>query len=312
MKFLSVRVWNCNAEAVSLYAYIGLPFIVTHITGKGCQSIGTAGLIDHTGDANGRRGQPKPIGLPPPIGFSLFRRISHPAYNSSAMKLRHLWAFMQLTRPLFLGGGVVLYLFGAALALTQGATLDWPRLILGQLLVTSIQLTTHYANEYYDYDVDRLIGDRRTPFSGGSGVLVSGQLDRVVALHATRVCLGIAVVMLIVSGLAVPVMWLIGSIALLGGYFYSAPPLSLEGSGFGELDTVLLTALLVPLTGYTMQAGHVDASVLNFAAPLILIDLAMILTFEFADYPADQMHGKTKHHRADRTETRGMAASSSC
>jgi 1,4-dihydroxy-2-naphthoate octaprenyltransferase len=208
------------------------------------------------------------------------------------MKLRHLWAFVQLTRPLFLGGGVVFYLFGATLALAKGATLDWARLILGQLLVTSIQLTTHYANEYYDYDVDRLIGNRRTPFSGGSGVLVSGQLDRVVALHATRLCLGSAVVILIVSGLAVPVMWIIGSIALLGGYFYSVPPLSLEGSGFGELDTVLLTALLVPLTGYTMQAGHMDASVLRFAAPLILIDLAMILTFEFADYHADQLQGK--------------------
>ena len=208
------------------------------------------------------------------------------------MKLRHLWAFIQLTRPLFLGGGVVLYLFGAALVLTQGAALNWPRLLLGQLLVTSIQLMTHYANEYYDYDVDRLVGEWRTPFSGGSGVLVSGRLDRRVALYALRVCLGISMVMLLLSGLAVPVMWLIGAIALLGGYFYSAPPLSLEGSGFGELITVLLTALLVPMTGYTMQAGHVDASVLNFAAPLMLIDLAMILTFEFADYPADKAIGK--------------------
>jgi 1,4-dihydroxy-2-naphthoate polyprenyltransferase len=208
------------------------------------------------------------------------------------MTFRKIWAFLQLTRPLFLGGGVVLYLFGAALALTQGAAINWLRLLLGQLLVTSIQLTTHYANEYYDYDVDRLMGDRRTPFSGGSGVLVNGQLDRVVALHATHICLGIASVMLILCGLAVPVMWIIGAIALLGGYFYSAPPLRLEGSGGGELDTVLLTALLVPLTGYTMQAGYVDASVVNFAAPLILIDLAMILTFEFADYPADQAQGK--------------------
>ncbi len=208
------------------------------------------------------------------------------------MKLRHLWAFIRLTRPLFLGGGVILYLLGAALALTRGTALAWPRLLLGQLLVTSIQLMTHYTNEYYDVDVDRLIGDRRTPFSGGSGVLVSGQLDPAVALHALRVCLGIAVVMLILSGLAVPVMWLIGSIALLGGYFYSAPPWSLEGSGSGELVTALLTALLVPLTGYTMQTGRVDASVLVFAAPLILIDLAMILTFEFADYPADHTQGK--------------------
>ena len=208
------------------------------------------------------------------------------------MKLRHLWAFIKLTRPLFLGGGVVLYLFGAALALTQGAAINWPRLLLGQLLVTSIQLMTHYTNEYYDYEVDRLIGNRRTPFSGGSGILVSGQLDRQVALTALRVCLMIAMVLLIVSGLAVPVMWIIGLSALLGGYFYSAPPLSLEGSGFGELVTVLLTALLVPLTGYTLQAGHVDASVLSFAAPLLLIDLAMILTFEFADYPADKAIGK--------------------
>lgn len=208
------------------------------------------------------------------------------------MTFRKIGAFIQMTRPLFVGGGVMLYLFGAALAVAQSAAVDGLRLLLGQLLVTSIQLMTHYTNEYYDYEVDRLMGDRRTPFSGGSGVLVSGQLDRVVALHASRVCLAIAVVVLIVCGLAVPVMWIVGLLALLGGYFYSAPPLSLEGSGFGELVTVLLTALLVPLTGYTMQAGQVDARVLNFAAPLILIDLAMILTFEFADYPADKTLGK--------------------
>ena len=47
---------------------------------------------------------------------------------------------------------------------------------LGQLLVTSIQLMTHYANEYYDYDVDAAVGPARTPFSGGSGVLVGGQV----------------------------------------------------------------------------------------------------------------------------------------
>ena len=208
------------------------------------------------------------------------------------MTLRRIRAFIQMTRPLFIGGGLILYLFGAALAVTQGAAINWLRLVLGQLLVTSIQLTTHCANEYYDYEVDRLIGERRTPFSGGSGVLVNGQLDRRVALHALRACLVIAVITLIISGLIVPALWLIGLIALCGGYFYSAPPLTLESSGFGELDTVFLTAVLVPLTGYTMQTGQVDASVLRFALPLLLIDLAMILTFEFADYPADKEIGK--------------------
>src|SRR5512143_2367243 len=114
------------------------------------------------------------------------------------MSLHKAWAFVKLTRPMFLGGAVLLYLLGAALAWAQGAAADGVRLLLGQLLVTSIQLTTHYANEYYDYSVDAAIGSARTPFSGGSGMLVSGQLDRAVALHATHVCLALAIVMLVI------------------------------------------------------------------------------------------------------------------
>src|SRR5512136_2548881 len=208
------------------------------------------------------------------------------------MKRQKIWAFVKLTRPMFLGGAVVLYLLGAALAWTQGSAVDWGRLLLGQLLVTSIQLTTHYANEYYDYDVDAAIGSARTPFSGGSGVLVSGQLDRAVALRATHVCLIIAIVMLVLCGLISPLMWIIGIGALLGGYFYSAPPLKLEGSGWGEWDTAILTAVLVPLTGFVMQANHFDPIVLIVCAPLVLIYVAMILTFEFPDYPADKAIGK--------------------
>ena len=208
------------------------------------------------------------------------------------MRRQKIRAFVKLTRPMFLGGAVLLYLLGAVLAWVQGAAVDWGRLLLGQLLVTSIQLTTHYANEYYDYDVDAAVGSARTPFSGGSGVLVGGQLDRTVALQATHVCLVLALVMLVVCGLIAPLMWIIGISALLGGYFYSAPPLRLEGSGWGEWDTAILTAVLVPLTGCVMQANRFDPIVLIVCAPLVLIDVAMILTFEFPDYPADKAIGK--------------------
>ena len=205
---------------------------------------------------------------------------------------RELWAFVKLTRPLFAGGAVLLYVLGVIMAVTSGTWIDWTRLALGQLLVTAVQLMTHYANEYYDYEVDRLSGERRTPFSGGSGVLVTGQLDRVVALRAMKVCLVVAFVLLIVCGSITPWMWIIGAIALWGGYFYSVPPLALEGSGFGELITALLTTVLVPLTGYVMQTGRLDPIVALKCAPLGLIYLAMILTFEFADYSADQVWGK--------------------
>ncbi|CAG0931640.1 1,4-dihydroxy-2-naphthoate octaprenyltransferase [Thermoflexales bacterium] len=201
-------------------------------------------------------------------------------------------AFVKLTRPWFLGGGVILYLLGAVMAQVQGFTLQVERLLLGQLLVTSIQLATHYSNEYYDYAVDAAIGSARTPFSGGSGILVSGQLERVVARHATYVCLGLAGLAWVICGLLSPLMWIIGLLAMWGGYFYSAPPLKLEGSGWGELVTALLTAVLVPLTGYIMQTNQIDPLVLISCLPLIPIYLAMVLTFELPDFPADRAFGK--------------------
>ena len=87
-------------------------------------------------------------------------------------------------------------------------------------------------------------------------------------------------------------MWIIGMLALLGGYFYSAPPVKLEGSGWGELNTAILTALLVPVTGYVLQANRLDPIVPIICAPFVLITVAMILTFEFPDYPADKALGK--------------------
>jgi len=58
------------------------------------------------------------------------------------------------------------------------------------------------------------------------------------------------------------------------------------------LNTAILTALLVPLTGYVLQANRFDPIVLIVCAPFVLIYIAMILTFEFPDYPADKTIGK--------------------
>ncbi|HJW84932.1 MAG TPA: prenyltransferase, partial [Anaerolineae bacterium] len=88
--------------------------------------------------------------------------------------LTSLWSFIQLTRPLFLLGGALMYGLGAAIAYSAGASIDWGRYALGQVIVTSIQAMTQYANEYYDLEVDRAAGSNRTWFSGGSGVLPAG------------------------------------------------------------------------------------------------------------------------------------------
>ena len=118
--------------------------------------------------------------------------VHKPKYFSIAMniktKLHTVLAFVRLTRPMFLFGGVILHALGMAIAASQGIVIDPGRAALGQILVTSIQVMAHYSNEYFDFEVDRLIGDKRTWFSGGSGVLPSGELDRTVARHAALGC----------------------------------------------------------------------------------------------------------------------------
>ena len=52
------------------------------------------------------------------------------------MSLRKLWAFIQLTRPVFLVGGALLYNLGIAIAASQGVAIDRGRALLGQWMVS--------------------------------------------------------------------------------------------------------------------------------------------------------------------------------
>jgi len=201
-------------------------------------------------------------------------------------------AFIQLTRPLFLVGGALLYGLGAAIAHSAGWPIDWRRYLLGQIIVTSIQMMTHYANEYFDLEVDRVLGASRTWFSGGSGVLPAGKLAPRVALNAARSMALIALVLIAVTWIVEPAMSVIGIVALFGGWFYSAPPIRLAASGFGELATALITAVFVPLSGIVMQRGPIDARLIAVALPLVLLSIAMLIAFQFSDYDADHQTGK--------------------
>src|SRR5687768_6611578 len=82
-----------------------------------------------------------------------------PAMGSLGIRGRALIAFVRLGRPQFLVGGFLLYGLGAAAArAAAGAgsgSFDVAAYALGQGAVTSIQLMTHYANDYFDLAADR-------------------------------------------------------------------------------------------------------------------------------------------------------------
>jgi 1,4-dihydroxy-2-naphthoate polyprenyltransferase len=200
-------------------------------------------------------------------------------------------AFVRLSRPLFLYGGFAGVALGAALASYRGLRLDLATYLWAQGLVTAFQLMTHYANDYFDRDVD--LDASRTPWSGGSGVLPSGALPAQVALIAALVCaaLGLAVAarFAVVGNLTVAA---IGIAILVCAWTYSAPPLRLSARGLGELDAALAVGVLVPATGYAAFTGRLDGAILSTVVATAGAMLTMMLCVEIPDCGFDLMAGK--------------------
>lgn len=204
-------------------------------------------------------------------------------------------AFIKLGRPIFLGGGFVLYALGAAIAAAHGHAIDVTRYVLGQVAITAMQLMTHYANDYFDFDAD-VANATPTKWSGGSRVLPEGLLPKRVALIGALAFASLGIAMMTVLAARGSGSWTTPTLAvvLVLAWEYSAPPLRLCARGFGELDTAVVVTGLVPWLGFYLQAPSMaGASQLAITiVPLALLQFAMLLAIEFPDAAGDAATGK--------------------
>jgi 1,4-dihydroxy-2-naphthoate octaprenyltransferase len=221
--------------------------------------------------------------------------------------VRALLAFLRLSRPLFLYGGVAGVALGAAVARHLGHPIDLAGYLWAQGLVSAFHLMVHYANDYFDRASDAhgdrgdraepsyaaAVRGRHTPWAGGSGVLVSGELPPRVALIAALVCAALGLAATAHFALAGNrTVGGLGSAILVFAWCYSAPPLRLAARGLGELDTALVVAVLVPCTGFAAFAGRIEPAMLTATFPCALAMLAMMLAVEMPDAGADYLAGK--------------------
>ena len=207
---------------------------------------------------------------------------------------RQILLFLKLSRPHFLVGGFLLYGLGASIASYLGRPIDLGLYALGQALVTAIQLMTHYLNEYFDSPADR-DNSNRTPLSGGSGALGPDGLPRKVALYAGILSLALAATIgsaALVSGAMPALAWIILILIFLGAYFYSAPPVRLVSSGYGEIAASVVVAGLLPSFGFAVQTGELHRLLLMSTTPLMALSFAMLLVFELPDYATDVKYAK--------------------
>jgi 1,4-dihydroxy-2-naphthoate octaprenyltransferase len=209
--------------------------------------------------------------------------------------LQGVYAFICLGRPLFLLGGFVLYGLGVTVAVAQGRIVDPFVYLLGQAVITAFQLMTHYANDFFDYEADRA-NATPTRWSGGSRVLPRGEVPRAVALAGALAAAsaGIVATIVLASRHPGPLLVPIALAILILSWLYSAPPLRLHSTGWGELDAVVVVTALVPFFAFYLQAPDLVGwpTLLLALFPPCCLQFAMLLAVGVPDAVGDLAVGK--------------------
>jgi 1,4-dihydroxy-2-naphthoate octaprenyltransferase len=200
-----------------------------------------------------------------------------------------LLAFLRAARLHFLLDGAGLFALGAMIARYEGWEVTPSLYSLGQAFVTALQLMSHFLNEYWDAESDRR-NQRRTLFSGGSGVLPEAALTRETIFAAGAACLAIALAVgaLIIVQRSHPALWVVMGLIVLGLIFQSTPPVALTSSGYGELTTSIVYAGLVPALAHLLWSNNASPLVLLATAPLVTLHIAMLIAFGLPDFESDR------------------------
>jgi len=204
-----------------------------------------------------------------------------------------LIALIKMGRFFVLIAGIIAYFLGLSIAFYDLGFILIPNAIIGLLILITATLAAHYANEYADVDTDSL--SRRTWFSGGSGVLPSKIIPPSWALNSAIllgiICILITSISFYYQYITLYVV-LITAVGLLGGWFYSMPPLRLERTPLGEIDNAFLGGFLMPLIAYVPQTGIFSLKEIIILTPVALAVFVNLLGVHWIDRKADRSVGK--------------------
>ncbi|MEM1418201.1 MAG: prenyltransferase [Myxococcota bacterium] len=206
--------------------------------------------------------------------------------QSDAAPRGGLGAWIQASRPLAqanLAGGLLL---GQALAYRLTGRFALSVLLLVALWGLLDQVFILWANDVADADHD---GHERTPFSGGSGVLVEGKLP-VEALRHGAVG-AYALLGALSFGLALErSFWLVPLWVAAGAlvHAYSYPPFRLSYRGHGEHLQALGVGVVLPLVGFAAQAEGLGAFPWLVLVPTYLLGWAGNVATALPDHEVDR------------------------
>jgi 1,4-dihydroxy-2-naphthoate octaprenyltransferase len=204
-----------------------------------------------------------------------------------------LQLLFRLARPHFLVPGFMLYLMGTILATSGGANFSLEEFVYGYFILGTAQLSVSFSNDYFDRYSDK--NSVKTPFSGGSKVLVEHPELQQTALKIAVFLQGFSVIVNALFTVVYEYSFWFFIFVFLGsliGWFYTAPPLKFAYRGLGESATALAIGVFIPGMGYFVASGALDYLFYVFIFPLVCYGLFFILTVELPDVICDTVAEK--------------------
>ncbi|MHC4619342.1 MAG: 1,4-dihydroxy-2-naphthoate octaprenyltransferase [Planctomycetota bacterium] len=194
------------------------------------------------------------------------------------------------SRPKFLTASAAPVLVGSTLGCAVAGGFSPLLFVLALFAIMALHAGANIANDYFDHLSGNDWANRNpTPFSGGRRYIQEGILSPKATLLLALLALAIGsliglIIVLLTQSLFILILGLIG---LLGGFFYTAPPVRLGYRSVGEVVIALLFGLLPVYGSYYLQTETVDFLPLLPACLVGTLILLVILVNEFPDVKAD-------------------------
>jgi 1,4-dihydroxy-2-naphthoate octaprenyltransferase len=200
---------------------------------------------------------------------------------------QHAKLWFLAARPASLTASTVPVLVGAAWAFYEKTPADWRWLPLIWLAALSVHAATNLVSEYFDY----IKGDITF---GSSRVIVEGLLSPRQFLIGGLVLFAVtAAIGLVFAAFRGWPILVIGTVGILGGYFYTATPVGYKYFGLGDALVFILMGPLMVIGSYFVLTGTYHHNVLLVSLPIGCLVAAILSGNNLRDMLPDHQAGIT-------------------
>jgi 1,4-dihydroxy-2-naphthoate octaprenyltransferase len=189
----------------------------------------------------------------------------------------------EITRPFSFTASLVPVALGGAFAWTQGSVDTLPFLAALAAGLT-VHAGTNVVNEIYDVrqGIDSIVSPR------ASHAIVKGRVSEKQAFALAGACFAITIILgLYLVSVRGPLMLALGTLGVVGGYFYTAPPFQYKYRALGVPLVFLQMGVLMTVGGYFATSGRFDWRVVVLSIPVGLLVAAILHGNEWRDISED-------------------------